>query len=430
MKKFLHITLPILLLCVLSLFLYSCGNGAAYSSDDDTDSDYINTTVYGSGYINVKNPKFGAMGDGITDDTFAIQKAIDSATGGNTVFFPAGSYIISSTLRISANGVHLKGQGTGATTIYNTSTNLDSFYFGGNTQQVMKCSISDMSISSTVSKTSGAAIRFGSDTIDIRNCYAYNLDINGHYDGIVLNNTTTVYLHDIILTSGGIHGTGIYISGGNDHYLNRVSLWNYSVNIGIYSTGATWIDNVDAMVADTNGLEIKASNGDITWSWISNSAFDSSGSNGIYISSSGNQVRGLNFSNVWASTNGTNGIYISGNGNIDGIQFIGARIFNNKANGVSVTSGKNITIDTSHISGNTGDGIIFSSNVSEFSVRNCRIGPMAGFSDIQQNGIYVEGTSSNHYIILGNDLRGNSVGLLNNSQGAVDSVVSNNLNGQ
>lgn len=47
-------------------------------------------------FVNVKD--FGAMGDGTTDDTAAIQAAIDSLDGPGTVFLPAGIYKISSTI--------------------------------------------------------------------------------------------------------------------------------------------------------------------------------------------------------------------------------------------------------------------------------------------------------------------------------------------
>jgi polygalacturonase len=63
--------------------------------------------------------KFGAMGDGVTDDTQAIQSTINTlvAKGGGTVFFPMGTYKVlihpptSRALTIDQN-ITLKGEGT------------------------------------------------------------------------------------------------------------------------------------------------------------------------------------------------------------------------------------------------------------------------------------------------------------------------------
>lgn len=54
---------------------------------------------------------FGAKGDGVTDDTVAIQSAITavSANGGGTIYFPPGTYIISSPLLINSDNVQLLG---------------------------------------------------------------------------------------------------------------------------------------------------------------------------------------------------------------------------------------------------------------------------------------------------------------------------------
>jgi len=62
----------------------------------------------GENGLNVK--AFGAVGDGVADDTAAIQAAIDALPSGGTVSFPKGSYYIASTVRLTS-GLHLVGQG-------------------------------------------------------------------------------------------------------------------------------------------------------------------------------------------------------------------------------------------------------------------------------------------------------------------------------
>lgn len=69
--------------------------------------------------FNVTDPAYGATGDGVTDDTAAIQAAIDAAeaAGGGRVVFPDGTYRISDTLIIDSDGVSLEGVGVTASTI-------------------------------------------------------------------------------------------------------------------------------------------------------------------------------------------------------------------------------------------------------------------------------------------------------------------------
>lgn len=54
--------------------------------------------------------QYGAKGDGLTDDTPALEKAVAAAAeaGGGTVYFPPGDYLLSHTLRVPP-GVHLCG---------------------------------------------------------------------------------------------------------------------------------------------------------------------------------------------------------------------------------------------------------------------------------------------------------------------------------
>ena len=59
---------------------------------------------------------FGAVGDGVADDTTAIQAAIDAAeaNGGGTVYLPKGIYDLTTTLTCTESNVHLVGDGQGA----------------------------------------------------------------------------------------------------------------------------------------------------------------------------------------------------------------------------------------------------------------------------------------------------------------------------
>lgn len=62
--------------------------------------------------VNVTDPAYGATGDGVTDDTAAIQAAVDAA-GNNTVMFPAPSsfYKVTGLITVADAGQHWIGAG-------------------------------------------------------------------------------------------------------------------------------------------------------------------------------------------------------------------------------------------------------------------------------------------------------------------------------
>jgi len=64
-------------------------------------------TAVGTLFINVK-AAYGAVGNGLVDDTAAIQAAI-TENPGRTIYFPRGRYLISSTLFITSTCTHLLG---------------------------------------------------------------------------------------------------------------------------------------------------------------------------------------------------------------------------------------------------------------------------------------------------------------------------------
>jgi polygalacturonase len=91
-----------------------------------TSADFVTYTPAGSGavarsaaskmgdVVSVKD--FGAVGDGVADDTAAIQAAIDATTG--VLYFPAGTYRINTCLRITHSNISLIGDGIEATKIH------------------------------------------------------------------------------------------------------------------------------------------------------------------------------------------------------------------------------------------------------------------------------------------------------------------------
>jgi hypothetical protein len=75
----------------------------------------VATTVQAKLRESVSVKDFGAVGDGVTDDTVAIQAAIDSSSVGMQVFLPAGTYKITDTIYLRRTGVHIVGAGLNAT---------------------------------------------------------------------------------------------------------------------------------------------------------------------------------------------------------------------------------------------------------------------------------------------------------------------------
>lgn len=91
--------------------------------------------IYGLFY-NVKSPKYGAKGDGTTDDTAAIQAAHDAAlhAGGGIVVFPPGIYNVATTLTwnvgVSAFAVPGTAQLSSSSTTASVVTMSGDAFFG------------------------------------------------------------------------------------------------------------------------------------------------------------------------------------------------------------------------------------------------------------------------------------------------------------
>lgn len=175
--------------------------------------------------ISVKD--FGAVGDGVADDTFAIQTAIDTVfnLGGGTVYFPNGSYKVTDVVNLKS-GVSLVGTGrrkaypgvftpsaTGLSTIFATHTGRCCLLVYNTTVDAnSNISLSDINIA-----TLGAA---GSD---------------GPVAGIGFECGNGQFQRDFTLNRVGIHGftsaIDCFKTSGVNTQMGVIKIINCSINL-------------------------------------------------------------------------------------------------------------------------------------------------------------------------------------------------------
>ena len=86
-------------------------------------------------FANVKNPPYNAVGNGVADDTSAIQNAVNGCITGQIVYLPTGTYKISSPIRMKS-GITLRGAGFGLTSIKGASGFTGAYLIGFETADI------------------------------------------------------------------------------------------------------------------------------------------------------------------------------------------------------------------------------------------------------------------------------------------------------
>jgi hypothetical protein len=396
--------------------------------------------------INVKD--FGAVGDGVTDDTAAIQAAIDyvGGIGGGVVFFSRGVYLVSSVLNMAVKGITLKGEGPKASVIDTNSTTANIINIGTSPAYNAAGGVESMGFTSSVTRTAGY-------TIAVDGCEHYTLkdlkiDTNGGH-GLGFSITGGLsgigFISDIDIEITGVF-QGISINGSNDQYFSNMWIRGPIFNGGtvtgsngilIQSTGGAWFTDIE-VVQFQRGVQINAGAA-ATNSWIhfNNVLADTNALDGWLLAGSGTN-RGIVMQDCWAGTNGITDVNSNGlkATNCDGLLLSNFRAINNGGYGIQVSADstvKNIAIRGGIVAGNsqetTGalDGIIVAGGLTGGIIIDGVFAQSAGgVADKQRYGIHLVTGATDNYTIINNFVSANlTAGINNNATGTNKTVKYN-----
>jgi hypothetical protein len=376
--------------------------------------------------INVKDASYGARGDGTTDDTSAIQAAINAATSGGGIFFPPGTYKITSGLTITVSGVSLQGAGAGASIIQTPAgkETLTMLLVGDGTNTCADVGIYDLQFLGVTQKTANAAIK-------LQKCFRSHIErirTQNQYRAIHVYNSTETWIDDSDLRDTKENGVVFEATVGNgfDCYITNLAADNPVILSGNVGSGILWLGGETLVIQNADvihfneGLQIAPPTGQqCRFGFIATGIFDTSYDNCITINNqSGGNVVGITLTQGWAGTATNYGVLIDGGGTglLQGIRFIGHKSLHNGLAGFRLAAGLDIVLDNCDVIGNSQtvansrSGIEIASGMTSgsFSIVGCRASNGWQQGNTQSNGINFDAGTYTSGFIADNDLRGNT----------------------
>lgn len=225
--------------------------------------DLANVSTLGfSEIFNVTNTAYGAVGDGVTDDSAAINAAITAASGGGIVYFPAGTYLIDSQIDINADGIILQGSGMYSSIIQVNVGFTDNEAILVSTPGAGRhegWSIRDLQLDgANVGGANGILISTAQRLWSLKDLYIHNMG----GVGVVITNAWQGYMESVFCMDNTSDGFRLGLNGANranNILLNQCEALNNG-NFGIrWRSGysCTFVD-CDSEMNTSNNFEIEA----------------------------------------------------------------------------------------------------------------------------------------------------------------------------
>lgn len=347
---------------------------------------------------------FGAVGDGVTDDTAAINRALNSGVKG-IIRFLGKTYLTSGGHTVN-NGQYVMGQGSFGTVIQCTSPTNNVF-----TMPTSNSGVCDLMIQGLSNQSAGS---FVSVTGGIGPNLISNLTLINYNVGILLNGGARAFVENIAaLGAASTSSQIIVILQHADCYFNNVSAdggIHPQYGILIVGGGGLWFNNIDLIHCITGVAITPNGSGNVSNCFFNNVSIDTCDANTWLVSTAGTAtVYNLVFENCWGSSAGSFGFLAQGLGGIiDTLCFSNWQGLNSANDGMYFQVGvTNIQINGGIVSGNSAGansglyaGIHIGANISGASIVGTRVGPAQFFPDSQVNQIQIDaGTGANISIV-------------------------------
>lgn len=380
-------------------------------------------TDKGGQVFNVK--AYGAKGNGSTDDTTAIQTAINAATTGGVVYLPPGTYNVTQTLTITTSGVSLVGAGPGATTIQTPagSETVAVILVGNGSTTCADVQINDLRIASQNQKTANAAIK-------LQLCFRTHIQrirTDLQFRAIHVYNSTETWINDNDIRNTQENGIVFesQLTKGYDLYISNLTADNPTTsNTG---SGLLWlggenmvVNNCDVLHYSTGLLVSPPTGQQSRFGFFSTAEFDTCSNNSIELNNrSGGDVVGITFTNTWSGSATNYGVLLDGSGSglLQGVDFIGHKSMHNGLAGLRLTgTAQNVHITNpivagnSQTSANSRSGIELASGVTGVSIIGGYSGNGYQQGNTQSHGINADTANYPNSLIAGIDVSNNTNG--------------------